>query len=151
MIVTREELRRFVNQMEASIKANPYTTIEVNPVSIRENGLVGGHSEFRRITYIECADQRIEVSSVGRIITRDGIKPVGPDDWYETMVWITAPHALQRGRDFTLDKYFRRVKDKEAFNEANEVHDSVVRDIATRLERGEFFKENIDYFDDQKD
>ena len=132
------------------IEANPYSFIEVNPVSVRNNGFNGRHSEYRRQTIIECAHQKIEVSTVGRIITRDGLIPVGADDWYETMVWMSE-NTPGSSREFELDKYFRRVKDKEAYDEADEIHDKTVSDIVTRLHKGEFFKEGVDYYDHNKE
>ncbi|HRS26570.1 MAG TPA: hypothetical protein P5140_08535 [Methanofastidiosum sp.] len=100
---------------------------------------------FRRNTLLECGDTRIIVSTVGNMINDHGdVVEIGVKRYFETMAF----HAeLADGKywdaDITREVSFDSPWALSEFgddNKANDMHETVVAEITSRLEKGEKFE-----------
>lgn len=106
---------------------------------------------FRRNTLVEYEAIKIVVSTVG--LMQDYHAPgfpnklsferVGHDRYYETMAFHSDPtdtryHDIDASRQVHFKSPWS-IDHMDADDEANEMHESVVREMATRLLRGETF------------
>ena len=99
--------------------------------------------KFRRNTLLECGDVKVVVSSVGAMYVDGELTEVGPGRHYETMafyvdetsgdykdadvgeeIWFDSPWAMKWHKDGYID------------NEANDMHEAVVDELARKLEEG---------------
>jgi len=97
---------------------------------------------FRRNTLLECKDDKIVVSTVGNRWNDEMLKTLGQGRYYETKVF----HAV-----FEFEEYWDADVSKEinvtsksamlelgSDNEANEMHEAVVKEIESKMKQGEF-------------
>lgn len=96
---------------------------------------------FRRNTLVTYEDKSIVVSTVGNMMFKGRIHPTGASCYYETMAFHSDPnddqyHDADVSRQVDFDSSWA-IYEKEKDNEANDMHDKVVREIMRKLERGE--------------
>lgn len=124
----------------------------VHPMVIRTERGWAGHficadrCRFRRNTLLECGEIRIVVSTVGLMCNRveDKFEQIGHERYFETMAF----HA-QRVDDRYWDADISRgelsfdspwaISEVDADDRANDMHETVVSEIARRMENGEQF------------
>jgi hypothetical protein len=100
---------------------------------------------FRRNTLIEYDDIKIVVSTVGLMRSFDKenkFEEIGLDRYYETMAFHAHNHGFYDA-DVSLQINFNSqwsIGSVDAEIEANIMHDKVVKEIASRLKKGDKFK-----------
>ena len=102
--------------------------------------ICGHRCLFRRNTLIEHNNIKIVVSTVGRLMMHEKIEPVGCDRHYETMAFHSDSddnkyHDADVGREVIFDSNWM-LSHEMADNEANMMHEDVVKEICTGLEAG---------------
>lgn len=105
--------------------------------------------KFRRNTLLECGDVKIVVSTVGAMYDEKGeLEEIGLDRHYETMafhvdpksgdykdmdvqrqIWFDSPWALKWHKKGLID------------NEANDMHEAVVKEISDNLAKGWLYED----------
>lgn len=101
---------------------------------------------FRRNTLLTCDDTKIVVSTVGLMRARDekGFDEIGYRRYYETMAFhATATDTKYHDADVSRQVYFSSpwaIDRLDADNEANDMHEIVVKEISERLIEGELFE-----------
>ena len=125
-----------------------------NRVKTTERGwighFIGGHNcLFRRNTLIECGDERIVVSTVGAYMPKSlgKIETIGVDRWFETMAFkaeylggywdadVDEPVGFNSKWEMcakTIDELNEKYPNPDTV--ANDMHDSVVAELVTRME-----------------
>ena len=103
-----------------------------------------GRCKFRRNTLLECGEVKIVVSTVGAMYNDKGeLEEIGLNRHYETMAFLvdesTGPY---KDADVSNEVYFDSKgalmwhKDGYIDNEANDMHEAVVKELTDKLERG---------------
>lgn len=106
--------------------------------------ICSGSCKFRRNTLLECGDVKIVVSTVGAMYNDKGeLEEIGLNRHYETMAFLvdesTGPY---KDADVSNEVYFdskgvlKWHKDGYIDNEANDMHEAVVKELTEKLERG---------------
>lgn len=95
---------------------------------------------FRRNTLIECRDRKIIVSTVGNYRSRGSAETIGLDRYYETMAFEAQLEGKYWEADVTKEVDFHspwRINEinDNTDNEANEMHETIVQEIALELRR----------------
>lgn len=104
---------------------------------------------FHRNTLLEYKDKKVVVSTVGRFqrnihdlgfsaLTGEDkfFQWLGPDRYFETMAFVAKENDMFNDADVTKEVLFDsnwQLNDPDAEIEANEMHDAVVKEIATDL------------------
>lgn len=126
----------------------------MNP-KITERGWAGhffcaDKCSFRRNTLIEYDDIKIVVSTVGLMESIDGkkFKQIGYDRYYETMAFHSDPndtryHDIDVEKEITFESKWS-INKIDADDEANYMHETVVKEICSRLEMGDKFNTERD-------
>lgn len=100
---------------------------------------------FRRNTLLECGDIKIIVSTVGNYVNPDNlIEKLGFNRYYETMAFHSDPNDT-RYNDANVSRqvYFAspwEIGSTDADNEANEMHEMVVKEISRNLAKGVLYE-----------
>jgi len=102
---------------------------------------------FRRNTLLEYKDIKIVVSTVGMMqsLIGEGFEEIGYNRYYETMAFHSDPeepryHDADVSREVPFDSPWS-IDRLDADDEANAMHEAVVKEIASRLLQGETFSE----------
>jgi hypothetical protein len=106
---------------------------------------------FRRNTLIEHEDIKIVVSTVGLMLNHDKdrfdnpkYEQIGYERYYETMVFHSNANDLRyHDADVSKEISFESpwsINKIDADDEANAMHDNVVKEIISRLKKGDKFK-----------
>lgn len=105
---------------------------------------------FRRNTLLEYNDIKIVVSTVGgmRDLKEEGFKEIGYQRHYETMAFRSDPEDTRyHDIDVSSQVYFESpwsIDHLDADDEANAMHEAVVKEISERLLKGESFQQDND-------
>jgi hypothetical protein len=95
---------------------------------------------FRRNTLLTCGEVRIVVSTVGNYMLNDKVKQIGLDRYFETMAFHSDPEDTRYfDADVTREVSFKSpwsINKKDADDEANDMHETVVAEIIEILHRG---------------
>ena len=105
--------------------------------------------KFRRNTLLECDDIQIVVSTVGAMYNDKGkLEEIGLNRHYETMAFLvdksTGPY---KDADFSREIFFESKGalkwHKKGFidNEANDMHEAVVKEISDNLAKGWLYED----------
>jgi hypothetical protein len=99
--------------------------------------------EFRRNTLLEYKDIKIVVSSVGCWRHNGTIEQIGYKRYYETMAFYSDLND-KRYYDADVSKQINfdsewSINEKDADDKANEMHETIVQKITTKLLAGETF------------
>lgn len=124
----------------------------MNKVKTTERGWAGhficaDSCKFRRNTLIEYGNIKIVVSTVGAYYYNGEVQSIGHNRYYETMAFHTDPqdviyNDINVGKqvsfesNWALDKYDTPTID----NDANDMHEAVVKEISSRLKKGDLFE-----------
>ena len=98
--------------------------------------------QFRRNTLLEYGDVRIIISTVGNYIFKGKTDTVGHERYYETMVFhakldeIYWDVDVQKIVDFESEWAIREME-TSSDQEANDMHETVVKEISNNLIEGE--------------
>lgn len=104
---------------------------------------------FRRNTLIEYGDQRIVVSTVGNCVFHNEIIEIGAERFYETMAFnaqfdgtywdanVSEEVPFESPWSINAKKASQLPKDVD--NVANDMHDTVVKELCERLKSGVVF------------
>ena len=100
--------------------------------------------KFRRNTLLECGDVKIIVSTVGAMYDEKGeLEEIGLDRHYETMAFHVDPNSgeykdmdVQRQIWFDSPWTLKWHKDGYIDNEANDMHEAVVKELTEKLMKG---------------
>jgi hypothetical protein len=108
---------------------------------------IGGHEcLFRRNTLLEYKDIKIVVSTVGvyRPGPKKDVEMIGSDRYYETMAFHSEPSDTEyHDADVKRQVYFDSpwtISERGKDNEADKMHENVVKEISKRMVNGEEFK-----------
>ena len=100
--------------------------------------------KFRRNTLLECGDVKIVVSTVGAMYdNKCELEEIGLDRHYETMAFHVDPDSgeykdidVQRQIWFDSPWALKWHKDGYIDNEANDMHEAVVKELTEKLMKG---------------
>ncbi len=99
---------------------------------------------FRRNTLLECGDIKVVVSSVGAMYLEGKLTEIGVDRHYETMAfYVDEASGEYKDADVSREIYFdskgamKWHKDGYPDNEANEMHEAVVKELTEKMQKGE--------------
>jgi len=99
---------------------------------------------FRRNTLLECGDIKVVVSSVGAMYLDGKLTEIGGGRHYETMAfYVDETSGEYKDADVSREIYFdskwamKWHKDGYPDNEANEMHEAVVKELTEKMQRGE--------------
>lgn len=100
--------------------------------------------KFRRNTLLECGDVKIIVSTVGAMYDNKGeLEEIGLDRHYETMAFHVDPDSgeykdmdVHRPVWFDSPWTLKWHKDGYVDNEANDMHEAVVKELTEKLMKG---------------
>lgn len=94
---------------------------------------------FRRNTLLTYNDIRIVVSTVGLMDVDGKFEKIGLDRYFETMAFHADKNKRYFDADVSKQVYFDSdwaISEIDADDKANEMHESVVAEISTKLEQG---------------
>jgi hypothetical protein len=126
--------------------------MKVKLVKRTERGWAGHYCcamecQFRRNTLLEKGEVKIVVSTVGAMFQRneeDGYSEIGVNRYYETMVFFA---KLEQGiyldvdvqKQIPINQNWQIGKISEKADlEANNMHESIVKEMIERIQKGEF-------------
>ena len=100
--------------------------------------------KFRRNTLLECGDVKIVVSTVGAMYDHDGkLQEIGLNRHYETMAFyvdgLTGKYKdADVSREICFDSQWALKWHKDGYidNEANDMHEAVVKELTEKLIKG---------------
>lgn len=104
--------------------------------------------KFRRNTLLECGDIKIVVSTIGAMYLNGKIEEIGLNRHYETMAFHVDPKSGDyKDADFSREIFFESNgalkwhKKGYIDNEANEMHEAVVKEISDNLAKGWLYED----------
>lgn len=104
--------------------------------------------KFRRNTLLECGDIKIVVSTVGAMYLNGKLEEIGLNRHYETMAFHVDPKSGDyKDADVSREIFFESngaLKwHKKGFidNEANDMHEAVVKEISDNLAKGWLYED----------
>ena len=99
--------------------------------------------KFRRNTLLECGDIKIVVSTVGAMYLNGKLEEIGCNRHYETMAFHVDKSSGEYkdadvSREVSFDSNWALKWHKDGFidNEANEMHEAVVKELSDKMSRG---------------
>lgn len=99
---------------------------------------------FRRNTLLEYGNTKVVVSSVGAMYLDGKLTEIGGGRHYETMAfYVDETSGEYKDADVSREIYFdskgamKWHKDGYPDNEANEMHEAVVKELTEKMQRGE--------------
>ena len=100
--------------------------------------------KFRRNTLLECGEVKVVVSTVGAMYKGGKLQEIGCDRHYETMAfYVDNSTGEYKDADVSREIWFdspwamKWHKDGYPDNKANEMHETVVKELTEKMERGE--------------
>ena len=111
--------------------------------------IAASQCHFRRNTLLECGDVKIVVSTVGAYYNNKGkLEEIGLDRHYETMAFHVDPDSrdykdvdVQRQIWFESHCALKWHKNGYIDNEANDMHEAVVKEISDNLAKGWLYED----------
>ena len=94
---------------------------------------------FRRNTLLTNGDTRVVVSTVGAMMRDHRLEEIAPDRYYETVAFFAKWDGTYWDADVSREVRFdsmRSIGEDGNDNDANDMHEHVVEEIAGRMERG---------------
>lgn len=111
--------------------------------------IASGSCRFRRNTLLECGDVKIVVSTVGAYYNNKGkLEEIGLNRHYETMAFhVDESTGPYKDADVSKEVFFdsksalKWHKDGYIDNEANDMHEAVVKEISDNLSKGVVYED----------
>lgn len=99
--------------------------------------------KFRRNTLLECGDIKVVVSTVGAMYLNGKLEEIGLNRHYETMAfYVDDASGEYKDADVSREIFFESQSalkwHKKGYidNEANEMHEAVVKELSDKMSRG---------------